>query len=188
MMSGGMSFLPLRVNSAGVIPIIFALAIVMIPGSFQRFIPETHFLRQVVDFIVKVLTPGSRMTGGSGWGLLVYAGLVVGFTYFYTSVTMNIQDMADNLKKWGNSIPGIRPGRPTMEYLDRVMSRITLAGAVFLAIVAALQYLVPEWTKVTTFRGIVGGTSLLIVVGVALETMKQIEAHLLMRHYEGFIK
>lgn len=189
MMSGGMSFLPLRVNSAGVIPIIFALAIVMIPTTILQFVPEGNLLAPAVTFMVKILTPGTGgTTGGSAWGLVVYAGMVVAFTYFYTSVTLNIQDMADNLKKWGNSIPGIRPGRPTMEYLDRVMSRITLAGAVFLAVVAALQYLVPEWTKVTTFTGIVGGTSLLIVVGVALETMKQIEAHLLMRHYEGFIK
>jgi preprotein translocase subunit SecY len=120
-------------------------------------------------------------------GSLIYFVLVIFFTYFYTAVTFNVPDVADNLKKSGSFVPGIRPGRPTAEYLDRVLSRITLAGALFLGIIALLQYWVPVLTQVQTFT-LVGGTSLLIVVGVALETMQQIEAHLLMRHYEGFIK
>ena len=109
------------------------------------------------------------------------------FTYFYTAVTFNVPEVAENLKKWGSFIPGIRPGKPTMEYLDRVMTRITLAGAIFLALIALAQYFVPQWVGVKDFT-LVGGTSLLIIVGVALETMQAIESQLLMRHYEGFIK
>lgn len=180
---GGMSFLPLRVNAAGVIPIIFAIAIVTIPSTIQGMIPPQHFLAKPITIVGNLLTPWS-----SPVGLVLYAAMVVLFTYFYTAVTMNIQDMADNLKRWGSFIPGIRPGKPTHDYLDRVMSRITLAGAMFLAVIAVLQYVVPQLTGITTFTGVVGGTSLLIMVGVALETMQQIEAHLLMRHYEGFIK
>ena len=180
---GGQSFLPLRVNAAGVIPIIFAIAIVTIPQTLLSMVPEGNVVHAPLKTLATLLTPWSSKVG-----LLLYAGMVVVFTYFYTSVTMNIQDMSDNLKRWGNFIPGIRPGKPTHDYLDRVMSRVTLAGAVFLAIIAILQYVVPQWTRITTFSGIVGGTSMLIMVGVALETMQQIEAHLLMRHYEGFIK
>jgi len=113
--------------------------------------------------------------------------MIIVFTYFYTSIVMNVQDMADNLRKHGNFIPGIRPGKPTFEYLERVISRITLAGAVFLAGIALVQYIAPALTNVTSFS-LVGGTSLLIVVGVAIDTMQAIEAHLLMRNYEGFIK
>ena len=119
--------------------------------------------------------------------MLVYVALIIVFTYFYTAVVMNVQDMADNLKKYGNYIPGIRPGKPTFDYLDRVVSRITLAGAVFLAGVAVIQYVAPMLTGVSSFT-LIGGTSLLIVVGVAIETMQAIEAQLLMRNYEGFIK
>ena len=109
------------------------------------------------------------------------------FTYFYTAVTFNVQDVSDNLKKWGSYIPGIRPGKPTTEYLDRVMTRITLFGAVFLGVIALLPYWTPMVTGVRSF-GLVGGTSLLILVGVALETLQAIEAQMVMRHYEGFIK
>ena len=113
--------------------------------------------------------------------------LIIFFTYFYTAVTFNVKEVADNLKKWGSFIPGIRPGKPTQEYLDKIMTRITLSGAIFLAVIALSQYLVPNWLNVHSFT-LIGGTSLLIVVGVALETMQAIESHLLMRHYEGFIK
>jgi preprotein translocase subunit SecY len=180
---GGMSFLPLRVNTAGVIPIIFAIAIVTIPSTFLQMVSPQHPIYPYLKWITDKLTPWM-----STFGLVLYAALVILFTYFYTSVTMNIQDMSDNLKKWGSFVPGIRPGKPTHDYLDRVVSRITLAGAVFLAIIAVLQYVVPPATGIKTFSGVVGGTSLLIMVGVALETMQQIEAHLLMRHYEGFIR
>jgi len=178
---GSSSFLPLRVNSAGVIPIIFALAIQMLPQTIASFAGTGTFgvaFRNLAD----KFSPGA-----SPWAAVAYGGVIIFFTYFYTAVTFNVTEVADNLKKYGSFIPGIRPGRPTLEYLDRVMTRITLAGAVFLATIALMQYWVPQLTGVQTFW-LVGGTSLLIVVGVALETMQGIEAHLLMRHYEGFIK
>lgn len=178
---GSTSFLPLRVNSAGVIPIIFALAIQMLPQTIASFAGTGTFgvaFRNLAD----KFSPGASV-----WAGVAYAGVIIFFTYFYTAVTFNVTEVADNLKKYGSFIPGIRPGRPTLEYLDRVMTRITLAGAVFLATIALMQYWVPQLTGVQTFW-LVGGTSLLIVVGVALETMQGIEAHLLMRHYEGFIK
>jgi len=178
---GQSSYLPLRVNSAGVIPIIFAVSIQLLPSTLANFGgqgPVGNFLRDM----------SQQLSPGQTWyAALLYAAFIVFFTYFYTAVTFNVPDVADNLKKWGSFIPGIRPGKPTMEYLDRVMTRITLAGAVFLAFIALAQYYIPRITGVTTF-GLVGGTSLLIVVGVALETMQAIEAHLLMRHYDGFIK
>ena len=118
---------------------------------------------------------------------LLYCLFIVLFTYFYTSIVMNVTEMSDNLRKNGNIVPGIRPGKPTEEYLDRVISRITLAGAIFLAVIAVTQYIVPSVTGISGFQ-IVGGTSLLIVVGVAIETMQAIEAQLLNRNYEGFIK
>ena len=125
--------------------------------------------------------------GANGLSMLFYFLLVIIFTYFYTAIVMNVQDMADNLKKYGSYIPGIRPGKPTYDYLERVISRITLAGAIFLGIIAVLQYIIPSYTGFQSFT-LIGGTSLLIVVGVAIETMQAIEAQLLMRNYEGFIK
>ena len=181
MVGGQSSFLPLKINSAGVIPIIFAVSIQYFPMTVANILThgdQTHwFARFANDF-----APGQ-----SWWGSLIYAGMIIFFTYFYTAVTFNVKDVSDNLKKWGSFIPGIRPGKPTQDYLDKIMTRICLAGAVFLAIIALLQYYVPMWTGFTTFT-LIGGTSLLIVVGVALETMQAIESHLLMRHYEGFIK
>lgn len=179
---GQSSFLPLRVNSAGVIPIIFAVSIQYMPSTLASFFPRNSGIGSFLHEVSAQLAPGQTWYGG-----LIYAAFIVFFTYFYTAVTFNVPDVADNLKKWGSFIPGIRPGKPTMEYLDRVMTRITLAGAIFLAIIALSQFWIPKITGVTTFT-LVGGTSLLIVVGVALETMQAIEAHLLMRHYEGFIK
>ena len=179
---GSSSFLPLRVNSAGVIPIIFALSLQLFPATIAQFFPATKGFGKWFQDVAIMFSPGA-----GAWAALVYAMLIIFFTYFYTAVTFNVPEVAENLKKYGSFIPGIRPGKPTLEYLDRVMTRITLAGAIFLAIIALMQYLVPEITKITTFQ-LAGGTSLLIVVGVALETMQAIEAHLLMRHYEGFIK
>lgn len=181
MVGGQSSFLPLKVNSAGVIPIIFAVSILYFPATVVNIIKPGDKTSIIAKF-AEGIAPG-----GSWWSLLVYALLIIGFTYFYTAVTFNVKDVSDNLKKWGSFIPGIRPGKPTQEYLDKVMTRITLSGALFLAIVAMLQYIVPELTKIGSFT-LVGGTSMLIVVGVALETMQAIESHLLMRHYEGFIK
>ncbi|MGQ9525620.1 MAG: preprotein translocase subunit SecY [Armatimonadota bacterium] len=185
---GRSSFLPLRVNSAGVIPIIFAMSLVMIPMTIAGVLPPGTFLHGVFDWLAKLLSPYTP--GWRGYAAAaIYGMLIILFTYFYTAVTMNIPEITENLKKWGSFVPGIRPGKPTQEYLDRIMTRITLAGAVFLAAIALMQYYSPGLTGIQagTFS-LYGGTSLLIVVGVALETMQSIEAHLMMRHYEGFIK
>lgn len=183
MYGGQSSYLPLKVNSAGVIPIIFAISLMMFPQTIAQFLPQnsTGFAAFIKN-AAAIFTPGVHIVGS-----LVYAALVIFFTYFYTAVSFNVPDVAENLKKWGSFIPGIRPGKPTMEYLDKVMTRITLAGAIFLALIALAQYYLPVWVGVRGFT-LLGGTSLLIVVGVALETMQAIEAQLLMRHYEGFIK
>lgn len=179
---GGQStFLPLKVNSAGVIPIIFAVSIQYLPLT----IASTAFANQPNHWFVRFAHGFSP--GNSWWGSLIYFGMIVFFTYFYTAVSFNVKDVSDNLKKWGSYIPGIRPGKPTQEYLDRILTKITVAGALFLGIVALSQYYVPMWLRISNFN-LIGGTSLLIVVGVALETMQAIEAHLVMRHYEGFIK
>lgn len=181
---GQSSFLPLRVNAAGVIPIIFAMSILFFPQTIASFAQLT-WLKNFTDW----LNPQSDVSRHVIVASAVYAVLIIFFTYFYTAVTFNVPDVADNLKKWGSFIPGIRPGKPTEQYLDKVMTRITLAGSVFLAIIALLQYWVPSITGISRNAfSLVGGTSLLIVVGVALETMQAIEAQLLMRHYEGFIK
>jgi preprotein translocase subunit SecY len=154
----------------------------LLPATVASMLPiETGPLSKLKYFMDQM------RPGANPWATLFYALLVVLFTYFYTAIVMNVQEMADNLKKYGNYIPGIRPGKPTHEYLERVISRITLAGAVFLAVIALLQYIVPSLTGFQTFT-LVGGTSLLIIVGVAIETMQAIEAQLLMRNYEGFIK
>lgn len=179
---GSSSFLPLRVNSAGVIPIIFAISIQLFPATIAQFVPDTTKFGEWFKNAALMFSPGASI-----WAALVYVLFIIFFTYFYTAVTFNVPEVAENLKKYGSFIPGIRPGKPTLEYLDRVMTRITLAGAIFLAIIALMQYWSPQLTGVSTFY-LAGGTSLLILVGVALETMQAIEAHLLMRHYEGFIK
>jgi len=179
---GGASYFPIKVNSAGVIPIIFAISLMLFPATIVNAIPsKTPFFLKMKEFLLQ-LNPGANIPS-----TLFYALLVVVFTYFYTAIVMNVQEIADNLKKYGNYIPGIRPGKPTFEYLERTISRITLAGAFFLALIAVAQYIVPN---ITGFKSVtlIGGTSLLIIVGVAIETMQAIEAQLLMRNYEGFIK
>lgn len=174
---GGQStFLPLKINTAGVIPIIFAMSIMMLPGTIGPWIQNaaiSNFLKDYFHF-------GSVLYNG------LYVLLIVFFTYFYTAVVFNPVDVADNIKKYGGFVPGIRPGRPTAEYIDRVLSRLTLAGGVFYAFVAIMPNFVIALTGLTSIW--FGGTALLIVVGVALDTMKQIEAHLLLRSYEGFVK
>ncbi|MDO8683618.1 MAG: preprotein translocase subunit SecY [Armatimonadota bacterium] len=182
---GQSSFLPLRVNSAGVIPIIFAVSIIYLPATIAQFFPNSDSLQEWTRWLSPADPDIWRRTVAG----FFYALMIIFFTYFYTAVTFNVPDVAENLKKWGSFIPGIRPGKPTEQYLDKVMTRITLAGAIFLSIIALLQYWVPQLTGVSANAfSLVGGTSLLIVVGVALETMQAIESHLLMRHYEGFIK
>ncbi|HEV2473228.1 MAG TPA: preprotein translocase subunit SecY, partial [Chthonomonadales bacterium] len=173
------SFLPIKVNMAGVIPIIFAISLMLLPATLANAMP---FIPTRIKQFLLYFNPGANWIS-----MTVYAVLVIGFTYFYTAIVMNVQEMSDNLRKYGNYIPGIRPGKPTYDYLERVVSRITLAGAVFLAMIAVLQYIVPAETGFQTFT-LVGGTSLLIIVGVAIETMQAIEAQLLMRNYEGFIR
>jgi preprotein translocase subunit SecY len=183
--TGGSNFLPIKVNTAGVIPIIFAISMLLFPSQILAAIPGNDGFIADLKRWANYLTPSTQ----HWWSLLIYGLMIVGFTYFYTAVVMNVNDMADNLKKYGNFIPGIRPGRPTFEYLDRVVSRVTLAGAVFLAGVALIQYVAPGLTGVSLSSfALIGGTSLLIVVGVAIEVMQAIEAQLIMRNYEGFIK
>jgi len=173
---GGQStHIPIKVNSAGVIPVIFAMSILLFPSTLAGFFPNSTFMVKIANF----LKPG-------GWlYATLYALFIVFFTYFYTAVTFNPVEVAGNMKKYGGFIPGMRPGRPTAEFLNRVMTRITLVGALFLAAIAILPYVM---TSVTGINISFGGTALLIVVGVALETMKMIEAQMLMRHYQGFLK
>jgi len=192
---GSSQFLPLRVNQAGVIPIIFAISVMLFPATILQmlqaekvasFLSQTlHLNPDIVSTIIfsvrKWSTPGQSTTAS-----LLYFIMVVLFTYFYTAVTFNPEQISDDLRKNGGSIPGIRPGERTRDHLDRILMRITLAGAIFLGIVALTQYYVGDITGVTTFN-LVGGTSLLIVVGVALDTMQQVEAQLLMRRYRGFL-
>src|SRR6266536_3242322 len=181
MYSGGATHIPLRVNSAGVIPIIFAISILLLPSQVAQYFTnsDTEWLRNVSTGIVSA-SQNTVLYNGA------YFVLVVAFTFFYTAFTFVPNDVADNIKRYGGFIPGIRPGRPTAEFLGRVVTRITIAGALFLGIVAVMPTLVGALTSVQTLR--LGGTSILIVVGVVVETMKQLEAQLLMRSYEGFIR
>ena len=172
---GHSSYIPLKVDQAGVIPIIFASSVLMFPVTIAQFVT-----------IPWVKTIAGYFAWGTPLQTSVYALLIIFFTYFYTAVTVKISDMADNLKKYGGFIPGIRPGEPTAEYLDHVVTRITFAGAFFLAFIAVLPNLVASLSHI---EGVYfGGTALLIVVGVALNTMKQIESMVVMRHYQGFMK
>ena len=172
---GHSSHIPLKVNQAGVIPIIFASSVLMFPVTIAQFV-EIPWVRTVASYL----------EWGTPLQTSIYVLLIVFFTYFYTAVTVKISDMAENLKKYGGFIPGIRPGQPTADYLDYVLTRITLAGSVFLAFIAVLPNLIGGMTHI---QGVYfGGTALLIVVSVALHTMKQIEAMVVMRHYEGFMR
>ncbi|ODA42177.1 preprotein translocase subunit SecY [Desulfosporosinus sp. BG] len=177
---GQSSHIPLKVNQAGVIPVIFAISLLAFPQTIATWIPTSAFAR----FVNTWFSMNGSIT--SIPYLLVYGVLIIFFTYFYTAVTFNPVDVADNLKKYGGFIPGLRPGRPTAEYLSKILSRITLAGGLFLALIAVLPTLVIGLTGLKNIY--FGGTSLLIVVGVALETMKQIESQLMSRHYQGFMK
>lgn len=173
---GGQStHIPLKVNQAGVIPVIFASSVLTFPLTLAQFIPGVNAVNRWIGY------------GTFGYNFL-YVILVIFFTYFYTAVTFNPIEVADNMKKNGGYIPGLRPGKPTADYLDKVLSRITLPGAFFLAGIAVLPFVVAAVTRIPSNILYFGGTGLLIIVGVALDTMQQIEAHLLMRHYEGFLK
>jgi len=188
----GQSHIPLRVNSAGMIPLIFAFSIVIIPSFIARYIlssSNTDWLRSVARWFDNIFSPGAtdeaRVSGNPGFYAALFL-LVVVFSFFYTLVVYQQQNLAENLQKQGGFVPGIRPGRPTGEYIMRVLVRITWAGAIFLGIVAIIPYLATSWFNVGSLT--LSSTGLLIVVGVVLDTMKQLEAQLLMRNYEGFIR
>jgi preprotein translocase subunit SecY len=173
---GGQStHIPLKVNTAGVIPIIFAQAILMFPRTIATFFKDSDFMNSVVQ----VLSPGAWLY------TVLYVGLIVFFAYFYTAMVMNPIEMAENMKKYGGFIPGRKPGKRTSDYINSVLVRITLPGALFFAFVAVLPEFMSKWANLPFYFG---GTGLIIIVGVALDTLQQIESHLVMRHYEGFMK
>ncbi|RKY30508.1 MAG: preprotein translocase subunit SecY [Candidatus Omnitrophota bacterium] len=176
---GGQStYIPLKVDTAGVIAIIFAQSLILFPATLANFIPKPAFQR-----IAQSLVRGHLLY------TLVYALLIIFFCYFYTAIVFNPVDLSENMKKYGGFIPGIRPGAPTTQYLDYVMTRITLAGAIFIAFIAIFPDFVMAWLNVPYLvASFFGGTGILIIVGVILDTVKQMESHLLMHHYDGFIK
>jgi preprotein translocase subunit SecY len=176
---GSTQYLPLRVNAAGVMPIIFAQSIMFIPSTIASFFPNSSTMQQV----------GAWFSDISGMGYsIVFFFVVVFFTYFYTAISVNPKEMADTMKRQGGFIPGIRPGKQTSEFIDRILTRITLPGSIFLGIVAILPAFAMRAGVSQGFAMFYGGTSLLILVQVTLDTLQQIESHLLMRHYDGFMK
>lgn len=176
---GTTQFIPLRVNTAGVMPIIFAQSLMFIPNTIAQFFPSSPAMQSFAAWF----NPASF-----GYAF-VYGIMVVFFTFFYTAIIFNPKDIADNMKKQGGFVPGIRPGQPTAEYIERILTRITLPGSIFLAIIAVLPTFVQNLFGITSlFASFFGGTSLIIIVGVGLDTLQQIESHLMMRHYDGFMK
>jgi len=176
---GGVTqYIPLKVNTAGVMPIIFAQAIMFIPSTVMSFFPDNEFITSLASYFDYTSFTYS----------LIYGLMIVFFTYFYTAIAFNPQDVAENMKKQGGFVPGIRPGKQTSEFIDNILTKITLPGSIFLAIVAILPAFITRLGVSGSFAQFFGGTSLLIMVGVALDTLQQIESHLLMRHYDGFMK
>ncbi|MDO9173045.1 MAG: preprotein translocase subunit SecY [bacterium] len=171
---GANTHIPLRVNTAGVIPIIFAQSIIMFPGTLSSFFGDNAF----VNTLTTIFSPGHAVY------YISYSALIILFTYFYTAVILNPVDLADNMKKNSGFIPGVRAGKHTAQYIDRVLTRVTLPGAFFLAVIAIMPDMMIRLLNVPFYFG---GTGLLIVVGVALDTLQQIESHLVMRHYDGFM-
>lgn len=182
MYGGAATHLPLRVNQAGVIPIIFAVSLILLPSMAGRFFGQVNnpAVSRLASSLVSLFDPGSWFYN------VCYFLLVIGFTYFYTAIVFNPQKIADEIKKYGGFIPGIRPGKPTAEYLNRILTRITLPGAIFLGVIAILPSLARQITGMNTMM--IGGTGILIVVSVVLEVVKQLEAQLIMRSYDGFLK
>lgn len=177
MYGGRNTFLPLKINQGGVLPIIFASALLQFPMMLGQFIPSTA----AKNFLMKYFS-------GGGWVYTSLFGLLIFFfTYFYTAITFNPPELAENIKKYGGFILGVRPGQPTAEYLERIVGRLTLAGAVFLAIIALVPIVAADATRITTLQGF-GGTALLIVVGVALDLVRQVETHLITGQYEGILE
>lgn len=177
---GGQStHIPLRVNTAGVMPIIFAQSIMFIPQTVATFFPNNEFMLKLAGYF--------DYTSIVYW--IFYSILIVFFTYFYTAIAFNPIDVAENMKKHGGFIPGVRPGKKTSEFIDNILTKITLPGSIFLAVIAIFPYFIMKFVNVRyDFASFFGGTSLLIVVGVALDLLQQLESHLLMRHYDGFMK
>ncbi len=176
---GGVTqYIPMRVNTAGVMPIIFAQSIMFIPNTILTFFPENEFIQSISQYF-----DYTSLTY-----LLIYGLMIIFFTYFYTAVAFNPKDVAETMQKQGGFIPGIRPGNNTSEFIDNVLTKITLPGSFFLAIVAILPNIMARMNISSNFANFFGGTSLLIIVGVGLDTLQQIESHLLMRHYDGFMK
>lgn len=176
---GGVTqYIPMRVNTAGVMPIIFAQAIMFIPNTILTFFPESDFMQGIAGYFNYTSITYS----------VIYALMIIFFTYFYTAVAFNPKDVAENMQKQGGFIPGIRPGKHTSDFIDNILTKITLPGSIFLAVVAILPAFLMRLGVTSSFASFFGGTSLLIIVGVGLDTLQQIESHLLMRHYDGFMK
>ncbi|MCB0725647.1 MAG: preprotein translocase subunit SecY [Ignavibacteriae bacterium] len=176
---GGVTqYIPLKVNQAGVMPLIFAQSIMFIPSTFLTFFPDSQFMQTLAGYFSYT----------SFVYAIIYSLLIVFFTYFYTAIAFNPKDVADNMKKQGGFIPGVRPGKPTSDFIDNILTKITLPGAIFLAIIAVLPTFIMKAGLTSGMAAFFGGTSLLIIVGVALDTLQQVESHLLMRHYDGFMK
>lgn len=173
---GATTHLPLSVNSAGVIPIIFAQSIMFLPSTVAQLFPNTDWVQNLVAV---------WLAPGGWWYNIIYGLIIVFFAYFYTAIVFNPMEIADNMRKNGGFIPGIRPGKNTADYIERILTRITLPGAIFFAAIAILPWVLIGQFNVNFFFG---GTGVLIVVGVALDTLQQIESHLIMRHYDGFLK
>ena len=178
-MGGSTQYLPLRVNAAGVMPIIFAQSIMFIPSTLASFFPESPFWAAIGNATGNIF---------GFWYSLLFFVICVFFTYFYTAIAVNPQEMADTMKRQGGFIPGVRPGRQTSEFIDTILTRITLPGAIFIGVVAILPAFAAYFGVLPGFAQFFGGTSLLILVGVTLDTLQQVESHLLMRHYDGFMK
>ncbi|MEO8168839.1 MAG: preprotein translocase subunit SecY, partial [bacterium] len=176
---GGVTqYIPMRVNTAGVMPIIFAQSIMFIPQTIATFFPNSEVMQNVATYFQYTSWTYS----------VVYALLIIFFTYFYTAIAFNPKDVSENMQKQGGFIPGIRPGKHTSDFIDNILTKITLPGSIFLAIIAILPAFMSRFNVTPSFAQFFGGTSLLIMVGVALDTLQQVESHLLMRHYDGFMK
>jgi preprotein translocase subunit SecY len=176
---GGVTqYIPLRVNQAGVMPIIFAQSIMFVPNTILTFFPDSEFMQSVAGYFDHTSLVYA----------FFYGTLIVFFTYFYTAIAFNPKDVSDNMKRQGGFIPGVRPGKATSDFIDNILTKITLPGSIFLAIIAILPAFIAQAGVTKGLAQFFGGTSLLIMVGVALDTLQQVESHLVMRHYDGFMK
>jgi preprotein translocase subunit SecY len=176
---GGTQYIPMRINTAGVMPIIFAQSIMFLPSTFLSFFPENEVMQKIAG----------ALAYDSWWYAAIFGSMIVFFTYFYTAIAFNPKEVADTMRRQGGFIPGIRPGKSTADFIDNILTRITLPGAISLALIAILPTFLTKFGNVTPgFAQFFGGTSLLIIVSVGLDTLQQVESHLMMRHYDGFMK